>query len=236
MMKLSRGAMAAIAAAIAIPATVAIAHNYERGGWHRMDPETRSRLQEGQIAGAKAALKLNGEQEKLWAAVETEIRGAYAARAAHMAEREKMREERRKARDEAKDATGDAKIDMSERIEKMSQRMGERAERMKAFAAAFKPFYASLSDEQKQVLRPVMRDLMPGGRGHGKKRWAHGGGRHGWDDDHGWHHKGKWREGRHGGGEDRGGDGPRGDGRGPATEQFMPEIDEEGPAAPGDQL
>ena len=78
--------------------------------------------------------------------------------------------------------------------------MTERAERMKTFAGAFKPFYASLSDEQKEVLRPLARDLMPGmgGRGHKGPRWAQGG----WGERGGHHGRG------HGGGRhhERGGD------------------------------
>ena len=71
----------------------------------------------------------------------------------------------------------------------MSTRLSERADRMKAFSSAFTPFYASLSDEQKDVLRPLVHELAPGfGRGgHHGPRWAFGGwgpggdGRH-----HGW--------------------------------------------------
>ncbi len=145
---------------------------------------------------AKTALKLNPEQEKLWAPVEAEVRNAFKARAEHRADREKMREERRKEREastDGKDAKDTAKTrDMSERIEQMSTRMSERAERMKAFAAAFKPFYASLSDEQKEVMRPLLRDLMGGKGGHGK-RWAMGGG---WGEGGRGHHGGGWH-GRH---------------------------------------
>lgn len=238
MMKLSRGALAAIAAAVAVPASVAIAHNFDRhgGGWHRMSPDARARLDEGRLAMAKTALKLNADQEKLWAPVETEIRAGFKLRAERMEEREKMREERRAARDADKQGdakTGDAKRpDISERFEKMSQRMGERAERMKAFSAAFKPFYASLSDEQKEVLRPLMREMMPGGgRGHGK-RWAHGG-----DEGRGWGHGGWGRHGGHHEGrgmreERRGGGAGGAEDRGPPAEQMMPDAEEASPAAP----
>ena len=49
MMKISRGALAALAAAVAIPATVAIARGYDHGGWQRMSPETRERLEDGEV-------------------------------------------------------------------------------------------------------------------------------------------------------------------------------------------
>lgn len=248
MMKVSRGALAAIAAAVAIPAGVALARGYDHGGWQRMSPETRARLDEGRIAMAKTALKLNPDQEKLWAAVETELRAGMKVRADHMAERQKMWEERRAERDAKADGAKDGKpadkkrMDMGERIEKMSQRMSERAERMKSFATAFKPFYASLSDEQKEVLRPLMREMM-GGRGHGEhgKRWAMGGG---WGEGGRGHHEG----GRHGGGwhgrhgpggpegpgfrDERGGGGMDDGERGPPAEQLMPEADDASPVAP----
>lgn len=240
MRKLSPGVLAAIAAVAAIPAGVAIARSYDHGGWHRMSPEARARLDEGRIAMAKTALKLNPEQEKLWAAVETEIRAGFKARAEQMAEHEKMREERRKEREAQKDSkdvqdAGRKIPDMSERIEKMSQRMSERADRMKTLSAAFKPFYASLSDEQKEVLRPLARDLMGGGRGgHHGKRWAMGGG---WGEGgRGWGHGGHHGHGRHHGPDgpgyrdERGGGSGTDDGeRGPPSEQLMPDGDDGGP-------
>lgn len=238
MKKISRGAIAVIAGAIAIPAGVAIARHgdHGHGGWHKMSPAARERLSEGKLAMAKTALKLNPEQEKLWATLETEIRASFKMRAERMAEREKMRDERRKSRDEAKEGDKEAsadKPDIAERINKMSQHMSERADRMKAFAAAFSPFYASLSGEQKEVMRPLLRDLMSRG-GHGK-RWSMGGG---WGDQEKWGHSGGWRHhGKDRGGYMERGGGPGRDGGergGPHAEQFMPEVDEVGPA--GDNL
>ncbi len=200
MRKLSRGALAAIAVAVLVPAGFAVAKSVEHHRWHQMSPETRARLDEGKLAMAKTALKLNAEQEKLWAAVETEVRAASKARAEKRAEWEKMRSEREKDRAAAK------KPDMAERLDKMTAHMVERADRMKAFTGAFKPFYASLSDEQKDVLKPLLRDLAPGmGRGHHGRRWAHGGGHEG-----GWGHHGgrgghKGGEGGHRGQDDTGG-------------------------------
>jgi LTXXQ motif family protein len=212
MIKLSRTAWIAIAAVTAVPATVAIAKAVDhRGGWHRMSPEMRARLDEGKLAMVKAALKLSADQEKLWAPVETQVRGFFKDRDAKIAERQKQRDERKAQRDAGK--TGDDKAtdvkrpDMAERLEKMSQTMSERAERMKSFSGTFKPFYASLSDEQKEVLRPLARDLLPGmgGRGHKGPRWAHGGG---WDERGGHHgkgHHGGWGGRHHERGGDRGG-------------------------------
>ena len=194
MQKLSRSALAALAVVIAVPATIAIAKSVEHGRWHNMSPETRTRLDEGRLAMAKTALRLTADQEKLWAPLETQVRDVFKDRAEKYAERQKMREERKA------DGADDKRADLSERFDKMSQNMSERAERMKAFAAAFKPFYASLSDAQKDVLKPLVRDLAPGfgGRGHKGGRWAHGGG---WGKDGGGHHG--WRGGHHRG--ERGG-------------------------------
>jgi hypothetical protein len=189
MKNLSRGTWIALAAIAAVPATVAIAKTADNAGWHTMSPETRARLQDGRIAMMKAALQLTPDQEKLWTPVETQVRDAYKAREARMEEWKKKREEWK-----ADHAKGERKKpDLADRFERMSKRLSERADRMKAFSGAFSPFYASLSDEQKEVLRPLMRELRVGGgrRGH---RFADGwgpGGRHGggWFGHHG--HEGR---------------------------------------------
>ncbi|HET6390184.1 Spy/CpxP family protein refolding chaperone [Hyphomicrobium sp.] len=179
MKTLSRGTWIALAAVIAVPATIAIAKPGEK-----MSPETRTRLQEGKLAMVKTALQLTPDQEKLWAPVETQVREGFKARQAAREEWKKKIEERKAEQEKG----GEQKrADLADRIQKMSQRMSERADRMKAFSAAFSPFYASLTDEQKDVLRPLMKQLMHHGRGH---KFAGGwgpGGRHG-----GWSgHEGK---------------------------------------------
>lgn len=217
MKNFSRGTWLAIAAVVAVPATVAIAKNVDRGGWHDMTPETRTRLEDGRIAMVKTALKLNADQEKLWAPVKSNVRDAFKARQEKRAEWKKKREERRAE----KSANEPKRPDLSERYERMSQRLAERADRLKAFSAAFKPFYASLSDEQKDVLRPLMRQLTPG-FGHGGRggpHWAFGGN---------WGPGGPGHHGRHGHHDWRGGP----DGKGaPAELQNDGPDDDNGPAA-----
>jgi hypothetical protein len=179
MKKISRGTWLALAAVAAVPATVAIAKTADNAGW-RMTPETRSRLEDGKVAMVKAALQLTPDQEKLWAPVETQVRDAFKVREARIEEWKKKREERK-----AENEKGEHKRpDLAARFEKLSQRMSERADRLKSFSSAFSPFYASLSDEQKDVLRPLMHQLSPG-FGHRGHRFAGGwgpGGRHngGW--------------------------------------------------------
>lgn len=148
------------------------------GGMRNVTPETRERLFEGRIAGAKAALKLNDEQLKLWGPVEQQMRANFAARQTFADERRKQREQRRAnapaqgPQDQATPAP--QRPSMAERLERMSQRMSDRAERMKAFSSAFKPFYDALNDEQKAVAGLVLRDVNGRGRGHGHhhRRWA----------------------------------------------------------------
>ncbi len=222
MMKLSRTAWIAIAAVAAVPTSFAIAKTMDGKGWGRSSPETRARLDEGRIAMAKAALKLTPDQEKLFAPVEEQVRASFKSREEKRAERDKLREQRRAERgDGEKKAERGAdrkRADLAERFEKMSERMSERADRMKAFSGAFKPFYASLSDEQKDVLRPLIRDLAPG-FARGGKRWAHGGGWGPGGREHGDHRR--WR------GNDEGPRGQMDEGPGPRDASAEPPAPQE---------
>ncbi|HVZ03476.1 Spy/CpxP family protein refolding chaperone [Hyphomicrobium sp.] len=220
MNSLSRGTWLALAAVVAVPATVAIAKTTDRMGW-RMTPETRSRLEDGRIAMVKTALQLTPDQEKLWAPVETSVRDNFKAREEKRAEWAKKRQERRAAR-AAGEKHEHKRPDLAERYDRMSQRLSERAEKMKSFATAFKPFYASLSDEQKDVLRPLMHQLRPGfGGHHHRPHWAFGGWGPGGGPgrDHGWGHHG-WRGGH-------------GRPNGPGMQNEAPE-DHGGPEAPAE--
>ncbi|MFT3730000.1 MAG: Spy/CpxP family protein refolding chaperone [Hyphomicrobium sp.] len=218
MKNLSRGTWIALAAIAAVPATVAIARTADNGGWPMMSPETRSRIEDGKLAMVKTALQLTPDQEKLWAPVETQVRDAFKAREARIEEWKKKREERKA---EGEKGGEHKRADLASRFEKMSQRMGERADRMKAFSTAFSPFYASLSDEQKDVLRPLIRELSPGFGGPRGHRFAGGwgpGGRHG-----GWF--------GHDGPRDHGGPGMHDNGDndgGPGPDQAPAEPDKKG--------
>jgi hypothetical protein len=193
MSKLSR-ALAITVLAASVPAGIVLAQQAtepetppaaaEQSDERGPSQEMQTRLEDGRIAMAKAALKLTPEQEKLWAPVEEKIRADYAE---HRKEREDWRakrEERRADRD--KDGKRE-KLALPERIEKRTERMTERAgkmteraEKLKEFAAVVKPFYAALSDEQKEVADHLLsRFTRDGhgdrGRGHGR-RWAMGSG------------------------------------------------------------
>lgn len=184
---MSRGLALALLIGVS-PAAVLVAQAARDGGW-KMSAESRERLQDGRLAAAKASLKLTPDQEKLWAPIEEQVRAQYKERAEKRAERQKRREERRAERNkDEKSAETRPRSNIAERYERMSQRLSERADKMKAFSASFSPFYASLTDQQKEVVGPVMREF---------KVAKLGGGRHG---HRGWH-DGGW--GKRWGGEDR---------------------------------
>ena len=140
----------------------------ERPERPRLSPDALKRLQDGRLEGRitemKEALKLNGDQQKLWAPVEEQLRASFAAR-------EQMREERRQRFEEWRQRGTADRLPLPDILDRMSKRMTERAQRMQAFSAAFKPFYDSLSDEQKAVAGIVLHDLRGGMRGPGR-RWA----------------------------------------------------------------
>ena len=127
----------------------------------RPSADTMQRMLEGKIAGALATLKLNADELKLWAPIEAKIRE-------RQADRIKMME------DWANRKPSDVRPSMTERMTKMGEMMGKRAENAKAFATVFGPFEASLTEDQKKVVGPVMADMRGG---HGKR--GHGGG-HRW--------------------------------------------------------
>jgi hypothetical protein len=187
MMTLPRAFAIAFLAAI-VPATIVLAQQAEETEPPAVEqneddddrapsPELMTRLEDGRIAMALAALKLTPEQQKLWAPVEEKIRADYA-------EHRKTREEWR-AKREARRSEDRSELSLPDRIERRSARlaeeatwMNERAAKAKEFAAVLKPFYDSLTAEQKEVADHVLR------------RFAGGKGRHG---GHGWrmgHHRG----------------------------------------------
>jgi hypothetical protein len=200
MKTMSRGLALALLIGVS-PAAVLVAQAARDGGW-KMSPESRERMQDGKIAAAKATLKLTPDQEKLWAPIEEQMRTMYKERADKRAERQKRREERRAERekggDKDSDRAGEARQrgNVAERYERMAKRLSDRADKMKAFSSAFSPFYASLTDQQKDVVGPAMRQLRVAQLGGGHRGWGHRSGD--------WH-DGGWGK-RWGGHHDRGGD------------------------------
>ena len=148
-----------------------------RHGDHEMrntTPEMRARLLDGRIAGAKAALKLDDNQLKLFAPVEAQMRANAAVREKRMQEFRTAREARRaEAGKQDQSKTPPAAPSIAERMERRAAMMSEGAERMKAYATAFKPFYDALNDEQKALVGTLLPGEGGMGRGH-HRRWAMG--------------------------------------------------------------
>jgi LTXXQ motif family protein len=128
------------------------------GGWRfgrtPPSPEMMGRMLDGKIAGAKAALRLTPEQEKLWPGVEQAVRAGAAKRSAARAEMRARVDEARKA--------GKAP-DLLDMLDRGSARTAELSTDMKAFAEAIRPLYATLTEEQKQVLAASIRPMRMGG-------------------------------------------------------------------------
>ncbi|MDP2803831.1 MAG: Spy/CpxP family protein refolding chaperone [Phreatobacter sp.] len=163
-----------------------------RGGPGRMmqmSPEDRAAMTDARIAGFKAMLRLNSEQERHWPALETAMREAATQRSQRMTEQMQRRRDMRENRDAA------ARPDPVQRLRTMADRMGENAASMRKLADAAGPLYASLDEGQK---RRVDRMMQRGGR------MMMGGGGGGWGGEgHGGHGRGGHWE-RHQGGPGRG--------------------------------
>ena len=129
-----------------------------RGPWlSRADLDA---LTDARIAGIQAGLRLNPEQQRLWAPVEQALRARAAERAERIEERRRMMREdsdRRGPPEPALDIT--QRLDrQAERATRRAQRVTERAQRLTALATAMRPFYASLDENQKRLLPVLMRE------------------------------------------------------------------------------
>lgn len=130
------------------------------GKQQRMNADDRAALTDAKIAGLKAGLKLNADQEKLWPGVEKALRDAAQARAERMA---KWKEERKEAREDGK------KVDYVERLRKGADMATERATEMRKLADGIDPLYKTLDDGQKRRLAVLLRANMPGKGDHHHK-------------------------------------------------------------------
>src|SRR5579875_2213611 len=140
---------AAIVAGVAGSACTLAAHaaadaDGARGPSHRMGE--RGFLLDAKLAGMKAALSLNPDQEKLWSPFESAVRDAAKDR------REAMRQWRERADDEARPSP-------IERMNRMSDRLAKASQDLKEIADAAKPLYDSLDDGQKDRFGPLLRML-----------------------------------------------------------------------------
>ena len=113
---------------------------------HRLTPEDREAFLDARIAAVHAGLKLTPDQEKLWPAAESAIRGAIAG----------MRE----ARQKMQEAPGDTdKADPIAHMRRIAERSALIAQSLSKIADAAQPLYAALTDDQKWRLRALLRAI-----------------------------------------------------------------------------
>jgi hypothetical protein len=152
----------------------------------RLSQDDFNRLVDARIASIKAGLKLNPDQERLWAPVESAIRTAASERFSRF--------EQRPDRDRRRS------MDFMQQLEQRSTAMAQRGQRFAAVTTALRPLWDSFSEDQKRIAPRLMREAL----NQGGPRWHERGGRRG---HHGRHHHrmGMMDHGR--GGMDRGGPG-----------------------------
>jgi len=123
----------------------------------QMSAEDAQAFSDARIAGLKAGLRLTGEQEKSWPAVEAAMRELAKDRIARMEERRKERE-----------ARGDQprERDMVAALRQRAETMSKRATGLARLADAAEPLYKTLDDGQKRRLAMLTRGLRPGGGHH----------------------------------------------------------------------
>ena len=137
------------------------------GAAPRLSTEDVAAFTDARIAGLKAGLKLNADQEKHWPAVETAIR-----------ELAKERADRAAAGREAR-ASANAQHsapDALDRLRRGADAMSTRAASLKKLADAAEPLYKSLDDGQKRRFAVLLRmgGRSGGGHGHWQRRADNG--------------------------------------------------------------
>ena len=164
--------IAAIAALAIAGSTVAYAqHNRWFHDHMRMSSEDRAAFTDARIAGVKAGLKLNPDQEKLWPPVEAAVRD-FA----------KLRIDRANARMNARqNDSQDAPKDPVTRLRERADTMATTAAAMKRIADAADPLYKTLDDGQKRRLA-ILTHM---GSRFGGGGWRHRGFERGMDRDRG---------------------------------------------------
>jgi hypothetical protein len=127
-------------------------------------------LLDAKLAGLKAGLKLNPDQEKLWGPFEAAVRDGVKLRMQHMARRFE------RGAPGAPDAQEGERPSPIDRLDALALRMAEGAAAIKNIADAGKPLYESLDDSQKRIFGWLGRELMMMGHGpHGMGMMRHPG-------------------------------------------------------------
>ncbi|HXZ17247.1 MAG TPA: Spy/CpxP family protein refolding chaperone, partial [Roseiarcus sp.] len=115
--------------------------------------QNRAIILDARLAGFKASLALNPDQEKNWAPFEAALRSAAASRW----------DWRRR---EGANPDGDNRPSPVDIMRRISQRLGERSAQLTALADATAPLYTSLDDKQKLIFDATLREMWRAGR-HG---------------------------------------------------------------------
>jgi zinc resistance-associated protein len=135
----------------------------------------REAVSEAQLAGLKAGLKLNPDQQKLWQPFEAAVLDAMKMRTermpAMMDRMQKMREmnttEQKQDSDEPKDmGSSEATISPIDNLETMADAMIARGGALKKIADPAKFLYASLDESQKRLFALLGPEALTMGIGH----------------------------------------------------------------------
>ena len=169
MKSIARGPLTALVATAALAATVVAAAAQtaapppptpaESPKWMQRWVDDRESMLAARLAGLKAGLKLNPDQEKLWAPFEAAVRDFAQSRMARM---QGMME--RMEKDEGEMGAPPSPID---RLDRMATRLSDVGAALRKIADAGKPLYASLDDQQRRMFGFLSREMMKMGRGHG---------------------------------------------------------------------
>lgn len=129
----------------------------------RMSQDDFNRLVDARVASIKAGLKLNADQERLWAPVENAIRSSSTERFSRFEQRP-SREQRQS-------------MDFMQRLERRNTMMNEGAQRSAAVTTALRPLWDTFSEDQKRIAPRLLREAVnvdgprwnarDGRRGHG---------------------------------------------------------------------
>lgn len=135
----------------------------------------RKSMFEARLAGLHAGLLLTPEQEKMWPAVESAIRGFVTMRT----EQADDRADRHQDADEDEDWIGNDPITA---LTDYSDDLLERGRVLKAVADSAGPLWASMTEEQKHRLPKLLRDMNPRHQPHGRRAADR-------DDEGDWHRR-----------------------------------------------
>lgn len=164
---------ASLFAVAVVAGAAAQAENPPPARWMQHRAADHEALLNAKLAGLKAGLNLNPDQEKLWGPFEAAVRDAAQLRMQHMKERmQMMRGMGELEMGEEEQGQPGSPVD---RLDAMAVRMAEAAAAIKNIAEAAKPLYASLDDNQKRLFGMLGREMMMLGHGHGGMMgWGHG--------------------------------------------------------------